>query len=145
MSLTYTGLAKDLKRGSFVIIDSVPCKIIEITFSKVGKHGQSKVFITGIDIFTKKKYQTAILSTKMIEIPVIVYQEYELIDINEKDGFLLLKSDDNERKDNIKWNEEDEIGIKLKQVFEKEKDVNKIRVLIINVMDREQLFDFKIY
>ena len=32
-----------------------PCKIIEITTSKTGKHGHAKANITGIDIFTGKK------------------------------------------------------------------------------------------
>ena len=32
-----------------------PCKIIDITTSKTGKHGHAKANITGIDIFTGKK------------------------------------------------------------------------------------------
>ena len=40
-----------------------PCKIIDITTSKTGKHGHAKANITGIDIFTGKK--VAILLVNM--------------------------------------------------------------------------------
>jgi translation initiation factor 5A len=34
-----------------VLLKGQPCKVIEMTTSKTGKHGHAKANITGIDIF----------------------------------------------------------------------------------------------
>ena len=44
-----------VKKGGFVCIKGHPCKVIEITTSKTGKHGHAKANITAVDIFTNKK------------------------------------------------------------------------------------------
>ena len=42
--------AGELKKGMYAILKEKPCKVIEITTSKTGKHGHAKANITGIDI-----------------------------------------------------------------------------------------------
>ena len=50
--------AGNLKKGDYVLAkDQFPCKVIEMTTSKTGKHGHAKAHITCIDIFTDKKYE----------------------------------------------------------------------------------------
>ena len=38
------------------MLKGFPCKVIEYITSKTGKHGHAKAKITGLDIFTGKKY-----------------------------------------------------------------------------------------
>lgn len=47
--------AGEIKKGMIVYLKDKPCKVIELTTSKTGKHGHAKANITGTDIFTGKK------------------------------------------------------------------------------------------
>lgn len=50
--------AGSLKKNDYVVVkDEFPCKIVEVTTSKTGKHGHAKAHITCVDIFTNKKYE----------------------------------------------------------------------------------------
>ncbi|HIC99604.1 MAG TPA: translation initiation factor IF-5A, partial [Pyrodictiaceae archaeon] len=41
MSVTYATLG-ELKVGSYIIIDGEPCRIVEMSRAKTGKHGSAK-------------------------------------------------------------------------------------------------------
>ena len=45
-------VAGSLKKGDFIMIKGHPCKILEVTTSKTGKHGHAKANITATDIIT---------------------------------------------------------------------------------------------
>ena len=47
--------AKDLKVGKYLLVDDIPCRIVDIESSKPGKHGSAKMRITAIGIFTGQK------------------------------------------------------------------------------------------
>jgi translation elongation factor P/translation initiation factor 5A len=49
MSKTVTEIRK-LKVGSYVLIDDEPCKIVDYSTSKPGKHGESKARITAVGL-----------------------------------------------------------------------------------------------
>ena len=44
-------VAKELKQGKYVLIDDIPCRIVNIESSKPGKHGSAKVRLVAIGIF----------------------------------------------------------------------------------------------
>jgi translation initiation factor 5A len=68
---TISGSAKELKIGKFVVIDDVPCKVVEIQSSAPGKHGSAKMRVTGIGIFDGSKHTLLKPSDGDIEIPVV--------------------------------------------------------------------------
>ena len=47
--------AKELKEGKYVIIEDIPCRIVNIDSSKPGKHGAAKMRVTGIGVFDSQK------------------------------------------------------------------------------------------
>jgi translation initiation factor 5A len=101
-SNTFPQQCSSLRKNGFVLIKDRPCKIVEMSTSKTGKHGHAKVNLVGIDIFTQKKYEDICPSTHNMMVPVVVRKEYALLDVTD-DGFCSLLDDDkSETRDDIK-------------------------------------------
>uniref|UniRef100_A0A7S0MML5 Eukaryotic translation initiation factor 5A n=1 Tax=Cryptomonas curvata TaxID=233186 RepID=A0A7S0MML5_9CRYP len=79
--------AGSVKKGSHIVLKGCPCKVIEVSTSKTGKHGHAKASITGIDIFTGKKYQDISPTSHNMMQPVVNRKEYQLVEIAEDSFF----------------------------------------------------------
>jgi len=53
-SKTYPMQCSSIKKNGFVVIKERPCKVVDSSTSKTGKHGHAKVHLVAIDIFTQK-------------------------------------------------------------------------------------------
>ena len=65
------GMVKDLKKGKYVLIDDVPCKVVDIQTSKPGKHGAAKARVTAIGVFDGSKRQLLKPMDANCEIPMV--------------------------------------------------------------------------
>ncbi len=70
MAIEYDELG-NLKEGSYVVIDNEPCRVVEISRAKTGKHGSAKVHITAIGLFTKSRKTLTGPADQRVEIPII--------------------------------------------------------------------------
>ncbi|KAG8928819.1 Eukaryotic translation initiation factor 5A [Tulasnella sp. 418] len=120
-----------------VVIKGRPCKIVDMSTSKTGKHGHAKVHLVAIDIFTGKKLEDISPSTHNMDVPNVNRTEYTLVDID--DGFLNLMTSDGAEKNDVKVPDND-VGKDLVAQFGEEKE---LLVTIVSAMGEEQAISFK--
>ncbi|KAH6904511.1 eukaryotic translation initiation factor 5A-2 [Coprinopsis sp. MPI-PUGE-AT-0042] len=136
-SLTFPMQCSALRKNGHVVIKNRPCKIVDMSTSKTGKHGHAKVHLVAIDIFTGKKLEDISPSTHNMDVPNVTRTEYQLVNID--DGYLNLMSNDGVPKDDVKIPEGD-IGKEIQDAFDDGKD---LLVTIIAAMAEEQAISWK--
>jgi len=137
---TFPKKCSAFRKNEFIVLKGRPCKVVEMSTSKTGKHGHAKVHLVGIDIFTGKKYEDICPSTHNMEAPVVKRKDYQLMSINE-DGFVsLLNLDNCEEKADLKL-PEDDLGKQIREAFEK--DETGILCTVVTAMGEEMVLAFK--
>merc|ERR1712029_477916 len=120
-SLTFPMQCSALRKNGFVCIKNRPCKIVDMSTSKTGKHGHAKVHLVAIDLFTGKKLEDLSPSTHNMDVPNVL-------------------TDSGDEKNDVKVPEGD-VGAKIQKLFtEEEKDVN---VIVLTAMGEEAAIDAK--
>ncbi|KAG9945777.1 translation initiation factor eIF-5A, partial [Aureobasidium melanogenum] len=138
-STTYPMQCSALRKNGHVVIKGRPCKIVDMSTSKTGKHGHAKVHLVAIDIFTGKKLEDLSPSTHNMDVPNVSRREYQLLDITD-DGFLSLMLDDGSTKDDVKV-PDNEVGERINKLFnDEQKDTN---VIILTAMGEECAIEAK--
>ncbi|EJD54792.1 eukaryotic translation initiation factor 5A-2 [Auricularia subglabra TFB-10046 SS5] len=131
-STTFPMQCSALRKGGHVVIKNRPCKIVDMSTSKTGKHGHAKVHLVAIDIFTGKKLEDISPSTHNMDVPNVTRTEYTLVNID--DGFLNLMTADGSSKDDVKVPEGD-LGKQIETEFNEGKE---LLVTIVSAMGEEQ-------
>jgi len=72
---------RELKVNRYVIIDDEPCKIVSITTSKPGKHGEAKARIEAIGVFDNQKRSIVSPVRHKVNIPIIDKRTAQVISI----------------------------------------------------------------
>merc|ERR1711997_1436297 len=120
-SATFPMQCSALRKNGFVMIKSRPCKIVEMSTSKTGKHGHAKVHMVGLDIFTNRKYEDICPSTHNMDVPNVSRKDYQLLDCSD-DGYLSLMDDTGETREDLKVPEGD-IGTECKAAIADARDI----------------------
>jgi len=112
--------------GSGEPTEQHPCKIVDMSTSKTGKHGGAKVHLVGIDIFTEKKYEQIAGSTDNVNVPIINRADFQLVDIEEDDTVHVLDSNGDMKSEYRLPNLCDSdivLAANIKEAFDGEKEV----------------------
>merc|ERR1711998_588257 len=96
---TYPLQAGEIRKGSHLMIKGNPCKCVEVSTSKTGKHGHAKAHIVAIDIFTGKKMEELCPCSHNLSVPFVKRDEYTLMDIGGDGIVSLLDADGNAKED----------------------------------------------
>ena len=79
-------VAKELKGGKYVLIDDIPCRIVEIESSKPGKHGAAKMRITAIGVFDGQKKTLLSPGDADVEVPIIERKNVQIMSVSGKNA-----------------------------------------------------------
>jgi translation initiation factor 5A len=72
---------RTLKENRYIIIDNEPCKIISISKSKPGKHGEAKARIEAIGIFDGQKKSIVNPVSHKVHVPIIDKRSAQVVAI----------------------------------------------------------------
>jgi len=138
-SLTYPVQAGALKKGDHMCIKGHPCKVIELSVSKTGKHGHAKASIVAIDIFTKQKLEDQAPTTHNVDAPFVKSVTYSLMDVRE-DGQLSLMDEENNMREDLNLPKDEELAAEIRKQFE---DGKELQLVVVSAMGTEQVLSFK--
>jgi translation initiation factor 5A len=119
---------------------NLPLQIVDYSTSKTGKHGHAKANITGVDIFTGRKYEDISPTSHNMLQPIVTRKDYQLVDIDE-DGFVTMMDDKNDTRSDLRIDPSgDETHKKLKEDFDEGKD---LLVTVLAAMSTEKIIAVK--
>merc|ERR1719403_449584 len=117
------------------MIKDRPCKIVEMSTSKTGKHGHAKVHLVALDIFP---------STHNMNVPNVTRKDYQFIDID--DGFASLMDDDGEMKSDLRIPEDDGTDNSVgKEITEKHEKGETFLVTVLSACGEEKIVGTKVF
>jgi len=137
-SETFPMQCSALRKNGYVMIKGRPCKIVEMSTSKTGKHGHAKVHMVALDIFTGKKLEDICPSTHNMNVPNVTRKDYQMMSID--DGFASLLDDDGDTKDDLKI-PDDDVGKEVTQKFD---DGEQFSVTVLSACGEERIVGTKV-
>merc|ERR1711972_1247315 len=125
-ALVYPQQCGELRKGSHVMIKGKPCKIVDYSTSKTGKHGHAKAHIVAIDIFTKKKLEDLCPTSHNMAQPVVKNTEMQVLSADPDSLEVSLLNEDGSTKDDIFLPNKDTMGVAPEQQDADEKLAKEI-------------------
>jgi translation initiation factor 5A len=80
---------RELKEGRYVVIDDEPCKIISISTSKPGKHGEAKARIEAMGLFDNNKKSVVYPVKHKVLVPMIDKRQAQVVSIQGSEAQLM--------------------------------------------------------
>ena len=100
-SHTYPQQAGEIRKGSHLMIKGRPCKCVEVSTSKTGKHGHAKAHIVALDIFTGKKMEDLCPTSHNLDVPFVKRTEFQVLSADPDSGEVSLLQEDGNTKDDL--------------------------------------------
>eukprot|EP01083_Nonionella_stella_P109655 319974_1 len=133
--------AGQIRKGGLIMIKGQPCKVLDVSTSKTGKHGHAKCNFTAVNIFNNKKLEDMIPSTHGTTVPVVARTEYTLVDISDED-FMTLMDENGDTREDLKlptW--PDTYASELRAEFD---DGKQLVLTVLKACGQEQVMSHKI-
>jgi len=127
----------------FVDPENRPCKVIDVSTSKTGKHGHAKCHFVASDIFNGKKMEELVPASHNCEAPFVHRADFSLVDVTD-DGFVSLMDEGGNIRDDLKLPEGNDDNDKLaRQIQEMFDDGKDIVITVLKAMTDEEVFAVK--
>ena len=70
-----------LKKGSYVVIDGVACRVVDLQTSRPGKHGHAKTRVTAVGLIDGKKREFVAPGHDNVEVPIIDKRNAQILSV----------------------------------------------------------------
>jgi translation initiation factor 5A len=74
---------KEMRVGSYIMIDGIPCRIVDIETSAPGKHGSAKMRVTGLGVFDGQKKSLIKPSSADADVPTITKKKAQVVSVTD--------------------------------------------------------------
>ncbi len=74
--------ANQVQKGSFIILEGVACKVVDVEISKPGKHGHSKVRVSAVGLVDDKKRIVVMPGHDNVEVPIIEKRNAQVLSVH---------------------------------------------------------------
>ncbi len=71
-----------LKKGNYIVIDEVACKVSDIQVSRPGKHGHAKIRMTGVGLVDGKKRVIVAPGHDNVDTPIVEKKNAQVLSIS---------------------------------------------------------------
>ncbi len=71
-----------LKKGSYIVIDDVACKVTDVSVSRPGKHGHAKVNLMAAGLIDGKKRNMVAPGHDTVDVPVIDKKNAQVLSVS---------------------------------------------------------------
>lgn len=78
---TTTAVIKNLKPGSFILIDGVPCKVEKVDISKTGKHGSTKARVAAMGLLDGRRRIMIAPADQQVSVPILLRKKAQVLAI----------------------------------------------------------------
>jgi translation initiation factor 5A len=130
--------ASAFRKGTNILLKDKPCKVVDMSTSKTGKHGHAKINFTGIDIFTGKKYKALQSSTHNMWTFESTKSEWSVMSL--EGDTLQLINEAGETREDISLPADEELAKNIKEAVEAgEKEVF---VTVLTALKQDQVTAF---
>lgn len=80
---------RELKENKYILIDEEPCRIVEITTSKPGKHGEAKARIVAIGVFDNQKRSVIFPTKHKVKVPIIEKKTGQVLSVQGNEALVM--------------------------------------------------------
>merc|ERR1712224_678773 len=141
--------AGEVRKGGYVMLKGKPCKVVEVSISKTGKHGHAKANITGLDVFTGRKYVEICPTSHNMTSPVMHRSEWMLVDIAMPSGQMTLMGPGGDQREDLDLPRDTtgvftEISNTTMERFKSCPDGKAVFCVVLKAMSTEQVVDIMV-
>jgi len=76
-----TAEVRSLKKNGYIIIDGEPCRIVDISTSKPGKHGEAKARIEAFGVFDDQRRSIVHPVKHKVSVPIVDRRNAQVISV----------------------------------------------------------------
>ncbi len=71
-----------LKKGNYIVIEGIACKVCDIQVSRPGKHGHAKIRMTGVGLMDGKKRVIVAPGHDHVDTPIVEKKNAQVLSIS---------------------------------------------------------------
>merc|ERR1712216_365640 len=138
-SHTINSEAGQIRKGGHIVIKGRPCKVVDVSTSKTGKHGHAKAHFVALDIFTGKKMEELCPTSHNATVPNVTREDFQVVDceVGEPgEPVSLMNPDTGDMKDDLDLPPNADLCQQIKSNFDSGADTY---VTVVSAMKEDQI------